>query len=114
MSPSLGNFVWVAVPPTPYHLKKFDNVRPMFQYHLLMSCVFLMYVTLYSPVSEAVTAQRDSVEIMAIWLELIAETMLAGKPLLGKWGFPVAPFDARVGSPILTLPQHGSGVFSLT
>lgn len=113
MSPSLGNFVWVAVPPTPYHLKKFDNVRPMIQYHLLMSCVFLMYVTGYSPVSEAVTAQRDSVEIMAIWLELIAETMLAGKPL-GKWGFPVAPFDARVGSPILTLPQHGSGVFSLT
>lgn len=77
-----------------------------------MSCVVLMYVTLYSPVSEAVTAQRDSVEIMAIWLELIAETMLAGKPL-GKWGFLV-PFDACVGSPTLSLSQHGSGVFSLT
>lgn len=67
-----------------------------------------MYVTLYSLVSKAVTAQRDSVEIMAIWLELIVETTLAGKPLLGKWGFLVALFDARVGSPILSLPQHSS------
>lgn len=49
----------------------------MFGYHLLMSCMFFMYVTLYSPVSEAVTAQKDSVEIVAICLELTAETMLA-------------------------------------
>lgn len=74
--------------------------------HLLMSYVFLTCVTLYSPISEAITAQRDSGEIMAVWLERTAETVLAGNSLSLVNG-------EFLWSPHPPPPTTRSGVFSL-